>query len=64
MKKEKLPKKEPEKTGRQGDNAIPGVNQVLVPFLCVPVKDPFEKRSPSAGRNLYRVIKLKKSGLR
>ena len=61
MKKEQSPKSEREKSDVQGDTVIRRANQAQVPFLCVPVENPFEKRKPSGllKRELYRVIKLK-----
>ena len=59
MKKEKSQKNEHKETDIQGDKVIRHTNQV--PFLCVPVKDPFEKQKTPAysEKSLYRVIKLK-----
>ena len=61
MKKEQSPKSEREKNDISGDTVIRRVNQAQVPFLCVPVADPFEKRKTTGllKRSLYRVIKLK-----
>lgn len=62
MKKEKSFPKDGKKTDIRGDTAVSRVNQVRytiqVPFLCLPVRDPFKKNVRS-NDSLYRVIKLK-----
>ena len=61
MKKERSQKNKRKEISILGDNVIRQTNQDQAPFLCIPVKDPFEKRKPSgfSKRSLYRVIKLK-----
>ena len=61
MKKEQSQKNKRRKIDIFGDNVIRQTNQDQVPFLCIPVKAPYEKSKPADffKRNLYRVIKLK-----
>ncbi|MBR1945835.1 MAG: hypothetical protein IJ846_06070 [Alphaproteobacteria bacterium] len=61
MKKKQRQQNDQKKSDLQGDTVFKSINQAQASFLYLPVKDPFEKRKPTAAlkRTLYRVIKIK-----